>query len=40
MAQIAWTAEAVRWLEEIFEFIAADNPQAAGAVTSGIFWPS
>ena len=29
MAEIAWTDEAQRWLEDIFEYIAADNPQAA-----------
>jgi plasmid stabilization system protein ParE len=29
MAEITWTAEAQRWLEDIFEYIAADNPQAA-----------
>ena len=37
MAEIVWTQEAVQWLEEIFEHIAADNPHAATAVTSGIF---
>jgi plasmid stabilization system protein ParE len=25
MAEIVWTHEAVQWLEEIFEHIAADN---------------
>ena len=29
MASIAWTDEARRWLEDIFEYIAADNPYAA-----------
>ena len=29
MAEIAWTDEAQRWLEDIFEYIAADNPRAA-----------
>jgi plasmid stabilization system protein ParE len=37
MAEIVWTEEAVQWLEEIFEHVAAENPQAAGSVTSGIF---
>lgn len=37
MAEIVWTQEAVQWLEEIFEYVAGENPQAAGAVTSGIF---
>jgi hypothetical protein len=26
LAEITWTNEALRWLEDIFEYIAADNP--------------
>ena len=37
MAEITWTAEAERWLEDIFEYIAADNPQAAAQTVSGIY---
>jgi plasmid stabilization system protein ParE len=37
MAEIVWTQEAVQWLEEIFEYVAGENPHAAGSVTSGIF---
>ena len=37
MAEIAWTAEAQRWLEDIFEYIAADNPVAAARTLQGIF---
>ncbi len=37
MAQITWTNEALRWLEDIFEYIAADNPSAASAPVEGIF---
>ena len=37
MAQIAWTDEALRWLEDIFEYIAADNPDAANRTVEGIF---
>ena len=37
MAEIAWTDEAQRWLEDIFEYIAADNPSAADATVQGIF---
>jgi plasmid stabilization system protein ParE len=37
MAQIAWTNEALRWLEDIFEYIAADNPPAAHRTVEGIF---
>ena len=28
MAEIRWTDEALHWLEDIFEYIAADNPSA------------
>ena|SRR3990172_3944655 len=37
MAEIAWTEEAQRWLEDIFEHIAADNPLAAGRTVKGIY---
>ena len=37
MVEIAWTEESLRWLEEIFEYIAFDNPAAAGQVVSGIY---
>lgn len=37
MAEIRWTAEAQRWLEDIFEYVAADNPQAAGHTVQGIY---
>jgi toxin ParE1/3/4 len=37
MAEIAWTAEAQRWLEDIFEYIAADNPPAAARTLQGIY---
>lgn len=36
MAEIEWTAEAQRWLEDIFEYIAADNPSAAARTLRGI----
>ena len=36
MAEITWTAEAQRWLEDIFEFIAADNPAAAARTVEEI----
>ena len=29
MAEISWADEAQRWLTDTFEYIAADNPQAA-----------
>jgi len=37
MATIAWTEEAQRWLEDIFEYIAADNPHAAARTVQGIY---
>jgi plasmid stabilization system protein ParE len=37
MAEISWTAEAQRWLEDIFEYIAAENPQAAARTVQGIY---
>ena len=37
MAEVRWTAEAQRWLEDIFEYISSDNPQAAIRTVNGIF---
>ncbi|MEN8233048.1 MAG: type II toxin-antitoxin system RelE/ParE family toxin [Thermodesulfobacteriota bacterium] len=37
MAEIRWSHEAAQWLQEIFEYIAQDNPTAAGKVVSGIY---
>ncbi|HET9577408.1 MAG TPA: type II toxin-antitoxin system RelE/ParE family toxin [Usitatibacter sp.] len=37
MAKIAWTNEALHWLEDIFEYIAADNPDAAARTVEAIF---
>lgn len=37
MAEITWTAEAQRWLEDIFEYVAADSPQAAARTVQGIY---
>lgn len=37
MAQIRWTEEAHRWLRDIYDFIAADNPDAAQRVVAGIY---
>jgi toxin ParE1/3/4 len=37
MAQINWTAEAQRWLEDICEYISADNPRAAAETVQGIY---
>jgi plasmid stabilization system protein ParE len=37
VAEITWTTEAQRWLEEIFEFIALEDPERASRVTLGIY---
>ena len=37
MARITWTDEAQRWLRDIHDYIAADNPQAAAETIDGIY---
>ena len=37
MAEIRWTEEAHRWLRDIYDYVAADNPSAAQRVVSGIY---
>ena len=37
MAELRWTFEAVRWLEEIHDYIAEEDPRAAKRVVSGIY---
>ena len=37
MAGIRWSHEAAQLREEIYEYIAQDNPVAAGKVVSGIY---
>ena len=37
MADIHWTAEAERWLRDIYDHIAEDNPEAAAHVVDGIY---
>ena len=37
MAQIVWTLAAAKSLEEIYGYIAEDNPQAAFNIVSGIY---
>jgi len=36
VAKIAWTLEAQRWLREIHEYIATDNPEAAHRTVAAI----
>ncbi|MDO3379713.1 type II toxin-antitoxin system RelE/ParE family toxin [Geoalkalibacter halelectricus] len=37
MAKVTWTSEAERWLKDIHDYIAQDNPGAAAKVVNGIF---
>ncbi len=37
MATINWTDEAERWLKDIYDYIAQDNPNAAARVVNGIY---
>lgn len=37
MAEIAWTLEAVQWLEEIYEYIALESESSAHKVVTGIY---
>ncbi len=37
MAKLNWTSEAERWLKDIYEYIAVDNPSAAVDVVNGIY---
>ena len=37
MAEIRWTDEAAIWLEDIYKYIAEDNPEAAARVAEGIY---
>ena len=37
MAELRWSAEALDWLEEIYRYIAQDNPVAAAQVIDGIY---
>lgn len=37
MAKISWTSEAERWMKDIYDFIAVDNPGAAARVITGIY---
>lgn len=37
MARLNWTEESRRWLKDIYDFIAADNPMAAAQTVHGIY---
>jgi plasmid stabilization system protein ParE len=36
VAELNWTSEAERWLRDIYDYIAAENPRAAARVLEGI----
>jgi toxin ParE1/3/4 len=37
LAEINWTYEAETWLKDIYDYIAADNPDAAARTINGIY---
>ncbi len=37
MAKITWTSEASRWLKDIYDYVAEDNPVAAANVINEIY---
>ncbi len=37
MGQIVWTREAERWLQDIHDYVAQDNPRAARETVLGIY---
>ncbi|MBN1362705.1 MAG: type II toxin-antitoxin system RelE/ParE family toxin [Sedimentisphaerales bacterium] len=37
MAALRWTEEAAVWVEDIYRYIAQDNPQAAARVVTSIY---
>ncbi|HMJ25228.1 MAG TPA: type II toxin-antitoxin system RelE/ParE family toxin [Pyrinomonadaceae bacterium] len=37
MAEVNWTQESQTWLKDIYDYIAADNLDAAAQTVSGIF---
>ncbi|HCL26021.1 MAG TPA: plasmid stabilization protein [Dehalococcoidia bacterium] len=37
MAEVRWTEEALRWVEDIYEYVRADEPAAAQRIVLGIF---
>ena len=37
MAKIRWTAEAEKWMREIYDYIAQDNERAAQRVIAGVY---
>ena len=37
MAKISWTKESEVWLKDIYDYIAADNPEAAARTVNGIY---
>jgi plasmid stabilization system protein ParE len=39
LAEVVWTEEAISWLRDIHDYIAAENPAAAARVAEGFYAP-
>ncbi len=37
MAEVRWTEEALRWLEDIYGYVSVDDPAAASRIVQGIY---
>jgi plasmid stabilization system protein ParE len=37
MAEIRWSEESLRWLEDIYEYVSLDEPLAASRIVQGIY---
>ena len=37
MGKVTWTSEGERWVKDIYDYIAKDNPSAAQRVVQGIY---
>ena len=37
MAEIRWTEESLRWLQDIYDYVSVDDPSAASRIVQGIF---
>ena len=37
MAEVRWTEESLRWLQDIYEYVSLDDPPAASKIIQGIY---
>lgn len=37
MAEVRWTEESLRWLQDIYEYVSLDDPHAASQIIQGIY---